>query len=217
MSVNTDSSGLSYSDHDVHHVNHSVRILAGSGGDDVFFRSNEQFEITERGLDPDELAELRAMRISIGPTAGAGENQTQRGEFSFTVEAGFNMSEGEALSTGSSSTTTDTDSDGTDEINVVVNDTDEVGQIYAYNDNFNIGYEAPSDSAGAAGTGNSNTEVISMSELFGSGPYVDAADDFNSQITVRPENVVEKLGVEVTYSLYYDVSQVEGGRTRFGR
>jgi hypothetical protein len=59
--------------------------------------------------------------------------------------------------------------------------------------------------------------MLNMAELFGSGPYVDAADDFSSRIRCRVTNAITEIGIAAQYTLYYNVSQVEGGRTRFGR
>lgn len=218
MSIQDGGGPISYSDHDVHHIRHNVTVAAGAGGDDLEQAAVEELEITERGLDPDELAELRAMHVSVGAVANGGEPQSQRGEFSFTVDAGFNIGENDGLFGGEGTATAfDPDGDDTDEIVSRIRDTDEVGQIYAFADNFSIGFDDDTNGNGGATSTSSMTETVNMSDLFGSGPYVDSADDFVSVINVEPDNVIERFGVEVAYSLYYNVEQVEGGRSRFGR
>jgi hypothetical protein len=59
--------------------------------------------------------------------------------------------------------------------------------------------------------------MLNMADLFGSGPFLDAADDFSSRIRCRVTNAVTEIGVAAQYSLFYRTEQVEGGRTRFGR
>lgn len=209
---------MSYADHDVHHVKHKLSQRPGTGGADVEFVSTEQFEITERGLDPDELAELKAMRVSIGVDVAAGQGQDSRGEIGYTVEAGFNTQGGETIRTVDTvNDQKDPDGDGTDEINVSTADTDEVGQIYTMADVVNVGFDDDANGNGAGGQSNVTTETLNMAELFGSGPFVDSADDFVSVIEFRPDNVIEFVAVDVVYTLYYDVSVTEGGRSRFGR
>lgn len=220
MSIQDSGGGgpVSYADHDVHHVRHKVVNRSGTGGDDITFTSSEQFEITERGLDPDELAELRAMRISIGSRVEAGADQTQRGELSFTIDAGFNTSDAEVIRrVPTDFEQFDPDGDATNEIGVSTSDTDEVGQIYTFADNLNVGYDDATNGKGAGGQNNAETEMLNMADLFGSGPYVDAADDFVSTVHVEPDNIVELAEVDVVYTLYYNVQQTEGGRSRFGR
>lgn len=213
------SGGVSYSDHDVHHVRHQAQVIPGSGGDDVTVNDVRQFEITERGLDPDELAELRAMRVSVGAIVGASQGQSSRGEVSFSVGCGFNLTGNEflTLTDDDASETFDPDGDATDEVRIITGDTDEVGQLYHLTDNVNIGYDDDTNGNGAGGANNSTTEMLNMADLFGSGPYVDAADDFSTFIGFNPDNVIESVNVVTKYSLYYNVTEVEGGRTRFGR
>lgn len=213
-----DSDMVSYADHDVHHIAHRVINNESTGGDDYVVEAVEEFEITERGLDPDELAELRAMRVQVGAFCQALQPQDSRGEFSFTIDAGFNIGVSDALHTASLNTTQfDPDGDGTDEAASSVRETDEVGQVYTYADNYNVGFDDDANGNGAGGNSNATAEMLNMQDLFGSGPFVDSADDFVSVVRVLPENVIETFGVQINYSLYYDVNEQEGGRTRFGR
>lgn len=213
------SGGVSYSDHDVHHIRHTLNVEPGTGGITTTVDDIRQFEITERGLDPDELAELRAMRVSVGCRVRSGQPQSQRGELSFQVGAGFNLSGNEFLAIADNDVEEfiDPDGDGTDEIKARTTDTDEVGQIYHMTDSYSVGFDDDTNGNGGPTNSAPHAEVLDMNELFGSGPYVDAADDFSSLVQFRPSNVIERLACEIKYSLYYDVSEVEGGRTRFGR
>lgn len=209
---------LSYADHDVHHIRHQISSLASSGGDDVTQTVEEEFEVTERGLDPDELAELRAMRVSIGTVAKAGQPQDSRGEFAFQVDAGFNIGESDALfSSNTTARDLDPDADGTDEVRSRVAETDEVGQVYTHANSVGIGFDDDANGNGAGGQGVTVTETVDLAGMFGTGPFVDSADDFVSVATLSPDNVIEFFGVEIAYSLYYNVETTEGGRSRFGR
>lgn len=218
MSIQDSSSGLSYADHDVHHIRHRALNQPASGGDDYVVNAVEEFEVTERGLDPDELAELRAMRVSVGAEVTAQEPQDSRGEFSFNIDAGFNIGVSDALNQqDTDSTDFDPDGDGTSEARSDVAETDEVGQIYTLSDNYNVGFDDDANGNGGGGSNVPVVETIDFAGMFGEGLYVDSADDFASVIAVKADNVVELVAVNVTYSLYYNVQETEGGRSRFGR
>jgi hypothetical protein len=180
----------------------------------------QQFEITQRGLDPDELAELRTLQVSIGirgVTAVGGGNQNQSGEVRAIVEPGFNLTDSEFLSDPDnlSSDTIDSDSSGTDDYAVTFGDTDEVGQLGSWVCMAGIGF----DDAGGGGpsTPGNVWDQVNMADLYGSGPFVDAADDFSSSIQLNVSNAVEQAECTVLYRLGYKVDEQEGGRTRFGR
>lgn len=219
MSIQGGGDGaVSYSDHDVHHVRHEIETQAGSGGDNVSDVSTFEFDITERGLDPDEIAELRAMRVTVGARADAVQGQDSRGAFQFDIDAGYNLSASEVIGQQiDQSEPLDPDGDGTDEFGTSAADTDEVGQVYTFGDAYMLGFDDDTNGNGSGTTLQSHTELLNMADLFGSGPYVDSADDFQSIINVEANNCIERLGVEVRYSLYYSVEQTEGGRSRFGR
>lgn len=213
------SSSLSYSDHDVHHVSHVLKWSdnADSGPDDSV-RDTRQFEITSRGIDPDELAELRAMRVQL--TLGTDDSPVAQDEAGAVIagfETGFNLSGDEFLFADRAQTGIDTDSSGTTDFQSIVNDTDEVGQLTADRLSMYVGYSDTTDGTGGAAGAPTMTYFLNCAELFGSGPYVDAADDFVTSITMDVNNLVAACTAEANLSLYYNVTEVEGGRTRFGR
>jgi hypothetical protein len=222
MSVHrSGNADVSYSDHDVHWIRHKNNFLAAAdSGPDTTFESEEQFEVTRRGLDPDELAELRALVVDVSIGTGVSPiDQDEIGSFKADIECGFNLSGDEFLrSFGTlSNETVDVDASGTDDFRVGTRETDEVGQLfsavlYAY-----PGYSDTNDGTGGSAGMPSLHETIDYTELTGGGPIVDAADDFTSRVSLDINNMVAGCEVDVTYGLYYAVEQSEGGRTRFGR
>lgn len=213
----------SYADHDVQHILHNVRFRrqGDSGGTDSY-ADERQFNITERGLDPDELAELRAARIDVAALqlpAEGGSAQDQEAAFRAAVDAGFNLTGTEFLgnTADASQDLIDNDNSGTDDYFVVTRDTDEVGQVYT-----TLISGAPTtlnatDGTGSGGIMETRRELIDFGELTEGGPVVDSADDWTSRVELSINNIVETVGVSVRYSLYYAVEESEGGRTRFGR
>lgn len=224
MSVNPGGSDgpMSYSDHDVHHLRHEVfHPRSADSGPTTAVSSVEQFNITERGLDPDELAELRAVRVqaslSVLPQA-AGSSQDQEGAFRLKAGAGFNLSGDEFLGIqGTQSESFDVDGSGTTDFQAITKDTDEVGQVYTAQLDGLLPVQNSTDANGAGGFTPHLEEKMDFDELTGSGPVVDAADDWTSLIRLETDNVVESLNGAVRYSLYYMVEETESGRTRFGR
>lgn len=186
-------------------------------GNGAAFSEEEQFEITERGLDPDELAELRAMRVQVAAIIDADGPQDSTGTCSIDVGAGYNLSGDEFLNANPDITQIDSDDSGTDDLVSATKDTDEVGQLYSTSFNAVIPYDDDANSNGAGPALPNETETMNYAAMFGSGPVVDAADDFTTRIRLGLTNAVQTVGVKTTYSLYYAVEAQEGGRTRFGR
>jgi len=213
------NNSMSYADHDVQWVRHSARFLNGAdSGPTTSIESEEQFEVTARGLDPDELAELRAMRVGVSfditanPTA-----QDEFGSFRAQVGSGFNLNGDEYLLATSDLEQVDVDGSGTNDFGVRTRDTDEVGQLFSGRFGGAYGFSDTTDGTGAGAALPSHQETIPVADLFGSGPYLDAADDFTSRIAMNVDNAVSDVACTVVYGLYYNVQQMEGGRTRFGR
>lgn len=218
MSVNPDMSATSYADHDVHHIAHKVQWSASAdSGPSDFLESIEQFEITERGLDPDELAELRAARVQVSTALETTTNQGLPGNVEAFVGAGYNLSGDEFVQKAKDETTVDADNSGTDDFIIATKDTDEVGQIYSSKVVGSAAFGDGSNGVGGGGNHISQAELLPMADLFGAGPFVDAADDFSSRIAIQVNDMLDSVSCNVVYSLYYDVSQTEGGRSRFGR
>lgn len=214
------STDLTYSDHEVHHISHGVKYDNGAdAGPNTLLASTEQFEITLRGLEPDELAELRAMRVALtlypgGSTVGA---QDEIGAVDADFSSGFNMSQPETVWDDPTSVDVDVDDSGTDDFRTFTNETDEVGNLTTDQLSSYIGYSDTTDGTGGSGSLAHRAYVIDFADMFGSGPYVDAVDDFSSIIRLAVRNCVADISAQAVYSLYYNVSETESGRSRFGR
>lgn len=216
--MSMDDGAVTYADHDVQHIRHGVRWQsdADSGPSDGY-GNVKQFEITERGLEPDEIAELRAMRVTLSSAQLTTVNQGLPGTVQGLVDAGYNLSGSEFLLGDSNTQNVDTDDSGTTDFVVRSRDTDEVGQIYTNRITETLSFGSNSNSVGGGGQGSTVVETVNMADLFGSGPFVDSADDFVSRIFLDVNDSLETVEVAVTYSLYYNVMETEGGRSRFGR
>ena len=219
VSRSGDSSGISYADHDVHHVSHVLRFSQDADdGPDTGYRDTRQWEITARGIDPDELAELRFMTIqmNLGNDADSIE-QDEIGSAVASYETGFNLSGDEFVLESRSTEDIDTGGGGNTDFIAAFGDTDEVGQLTANRLFQYAGYSDTTDGTGGAASGNTLAYQLNFGDVFGSGPYVDAADDFVTSIELNVDNMVSNMTAEINASLYYRVEEVEGGRTRFGR
>lgn len=213
-------SKLTYADHDVHHIRHEVlfRDTADSGPNDNY-ADEQQFEITARGIDPDELAELRTLTVRAALVVDdAPEVQDEIGGITADLGCGFNLSGTEFLNAGGASlSSVDNDNSGTADYQIVTKDTDEVGQLWSATLSAYPGFSDTADGTGGAGSMPVVTQTLDLSGMFGTGPFVDSADDFTSRVALNLDNLITGVGVNVQYSLGYRVETMEGGRTRFGR
>lgn len=209
---------MTYADHDVHWVQHGINFRStGDSGPDDGFTDTQQFEVTQRGLAPDELAELRLMRAQVGVIFDADGAQDSTGSVRVRVDSGFNLSGDEFLSSNPTFEQVDNDASGTNDYTVTTKDTDEVGQLFTFESAYAVPYDDDTSGNGAGGLMSPYGETINFADALGSGPFVDSADDFVSRLNMAITNNVTNVGVVVRYGLYYNVTEIEGGRTRFGR
>jgi len=212
------SDPLSYADHDVHHVSHRLEWLSGAdSGPDDSYRDTRQYQITRRGLDPDELAELRAIRAQYAMDVRVSGSQSEPGSVSAKIGAGYNLSGSELLSADPSFENVDVDDSGTPDYQVEFTDTDEVGQLLSTRASTIVPWGDDTNGDGGGVALATDSETIDYTELTGSGPVVDAVDDFVSSIELVVRNTVETVAITTNYVLYYAVEESESGRTRFGR
>jgi hypothetical protein len=211
--------GLSYADHDVQWILHNVTFLdTADSGPDTALADTQQFEITERGLDPDELAELRLLTVDVALSLDEGVvDQDEIGGFVASVDYGFNLAGEEYLSAGGTATNEDVDDSGTDDFTVITRDTDEVGQLGSHELAMYAGYSDTTDGTGGSASCPRFYTQIPFATMLGTGPVVDAVDDFTSRVRLTAENMVGGGQVSVRYGCYYAVEESETGRTRFGR
>ena len=210
---------LSYADHDVQHINHDLDYLASAdAGPSTTVTDVREWDVTTRGLDPDEIAELRALKVQFTlQQSGDPISQDEIGSVRASLDTGYNLAGTEFLSAGPSTVLLDTDNSGTDDVRVSLKDTDEVGQLTADQIAASVGYSDTTDGTGGSASFPHIEYWVSFPELFGSGPVVDSADGFNTRLELDVNNMVAGVGCSARLSLYYAVEQVEGGRSRFGR
>lgn len=210
MSVNPDGpDGVTYSDHEVQHIRHDLDI------DETFSGSTEtvteEFNITERGLDNDELAELVHFTVRTGIIQGGqATDDPNPGFVRMESGAGFNLAGSEFLldSPNSESITTG--------LTEFTRNTDEVGQVWSVQLSSTAPNFDSTNGAAASDEGNILQYSIDYRDKFGSGPFLDSTDDFNSKHVVTAENLDAAMRVISIYTLVYDVQELERGRSRFG-
>lgn len=220
MSVRRSGSGgdWEYAGHEVHHVTHEVDFLGSAdAGPSNDFADSRTWEVTDRGLDRDELAELRGIKVSFSlQSAGDPSAQSQIGSVRGYLGAGYNIEGSEWLSWGADTDFVDDDDSGTDDYRIQTKATGEQGQIVADRIASFIGFGSGADGAGgAAGLAETNY-FLDFSRHFGRGPVLDSNDDLKTRIRLDVNNSVIGIGATASLSLYYVLHEFEGGRPEFG-
>jgi len=221
MSVTGTPNGeeLAFSEIEPQHIRHSVRFYGDAdAGPTVKEGFSRDFPITDRGLNPDEVAELVGMNVRALVFSQADQPQDSLGSMTATLEAGFNLS-GEEFLYGNYDELEqfDVDDSGTVDFENRSNSIDEQGLLWAQAMQFEKGYDDDSNgNGGAGGSGNHTEEWIPFRDRFGQGPIVDEIDDFSSKILLDLENMIATCEARATYSLYYNVMELEEARSRYG-
>lgn len=222
MSINMESSGREYADHEVQVL--KMRGDPDIGADNSIDILHQTTPVSPRGIDSDELAELVAMRRWFNVKSFGEQDATQTEPGSVTVEAdlGANLSPQELA--------TRTTDGGTDVVaeSQVINDQDTGSLIFGnYNepglfDSFSAdataGFNEIGDGTGGPGSGSRNEErFINFADEFGSGPYMDRTDDLSVHVEVSSLNAANDVEAEVYYTLYWNVQEMPEGRASFAR
>lgn len=199
----TDNMLNTYSDVQAHHILYRLEIEAGATDENT-----EEFNVTERGLDNDEIAELIAFRYDVACFSEDHENDVGSSGV-FTLGAGYNLVQDEFLSY-------QPDILNLSNTEITTKDTDEQGQIFS--SAVSIGRNTDDDASGSAAgaTGQRDAGIVNYRDLFGSGPYLDSTDDLRIRIQGRSDPGVTAISTELRLSLYYLVGEVEGTRATFG-
>lgn len=220
MSVRRSGSGgdWEYSGHEVQHIHHDVDWLAtADAGPSNTIDNVQRWEVTDRGLERDELAELRAVKVSFSlQQVGDPSSQDEAGSVRAFLDGGFNLSGDEFLSLGPSTAQIDDDNSGTNDYRISTKSSGEQGLLFADRIAGNPGfYEGASGAGGAAGFPNVHY-FLDFGEHFGTGPVLDVNDDFVTRIELDVNNMVAGVGATAGVSLYYVLHEFEGGRPEFG-
>ena len=225
--MNGGSTATEYADHEVQIVSGRVTVdtdfFDGTTAD--YIHSTEP--VSKRGLDSNELAELKAMYRTCSIRIGALDDnlQTELGDATAEVALGVNMGPDE-LPTRTTIVGTDvTDSSATTVINdqnggsFSVANFEEPGILDVTRATGAAGYEAATSGAGAGSQATTATERDFDFSVLGSGPYLDRTDDLDLAMELETVNLSDGVvcQVEVTYILYWDVHEAQGGRGAFAR
>lgn len=225
MSINMDSGGTEYADHEVQVIYGQKTIQEGSGNANADIDTVEQYEpVSDRGLDSDELAELVGFHrtVSVYATREEEATTTEPGDVLAEIGLGVNLSEQEFA-----------EQSGAQQNGTVVEDFDEgtIGQqnvVNNYSEPGVVDTMAPITIAPSAApttdqdisVGGPNVErsrTMFFSEKLGTGPFVDRTDDLTLHSEVQTINANCRAVVEVIYVLYWSVEEMPEGRASFSR
>lgn len=228
MSINMDSGGTEYADHEVQVITNQISF---NGTSDT---SSEQIEVLDqldpvsnRGIDSDELAELVFMRRHAMLYIDAAANQSQVGELFAEHSFGINLGSTELPPNANNNNSTAAPRNvNEDNTNIDSSTAQSRGANYSEPGILDFGslacmagYENAATGGAGGGATNAmakNTE-INFSENFGSGPYIDRTDDLTVFAELNAENLVSDVSLETTYVLYWSVEEMPEGRASFAR
>lgn len=211
-------SGASYSDHEIQHIKNGLAFLDGAdAGPNTSVTDENQFNVTERGLDNDELAELVYLRADIALYSNSVGDQTTRNIIIANTDFGANLAGQENLNAFSTSEDFDVDDSGTDDFSRFEHVTDEAGQFYSEELHAGIGFRDTGNSVGA----NQSIDRVQIEMPFraitGGGPFLDSTDDLTSRFNMSVSNAIDSAKLTERIYLVWDVDTVEGGRAAFGK
>jgi len=200
MSVNMENmtDDVEYSDHEVQNI--SALLTGISPGDeaDTFTRLEP---LGQRGLDPNEVAELVALyRIVAAPN---GETE---------VDLMINGSKDESPSNAAGNITTGFLDGAPEDANG-----NNQGPLANYMDNGVLDTGAALNDPDPITATNQSGYFVNFRSEFGSGPYVDANDDLGLHIEFDvPSDAPNSETMQVIYRLYWHVVEVSDGIPEFG-
>jgi len=227
MSINM-SEPAEYADHEVQVLTSKMTIDTDlADGDSCEYITSVE-PVSDRGLDSNELAELKHMyrKASISITQLNDNTQTELGEVVAEASLGINMGPDELPTrptvTGSrvqdaSNTTVVNDQDGGV---FSVSNFEEPGILDFTSGGANAGFNEVGTGTGGGSHVTTPTERdFSFSDTFGTGPFVDRTDDIDLNVELVGSNLSDgvRAEYEVSYLLYWNVHEAEGGRGAFAR
>lgn len=172
--------------------------------------------LRDAGLQNDELAELVALERDI--VCGFRSNsQNETAPPAVEVEGGLgvNMSEPEEFTTEGNAPVTTT-VDGTNVVKIL-GSTENAAELDIYHQNASPFYDDDTTAGGGAGFfAGSPYRKINYRDEFGQGPILDANDELNAKQEVDTHTVDNAFRTLSSYTLYWDVREVEGARQPFG-
>jgi len=205
-----------YSDHEYQWIRHRVRFLSGAdAGPDLAEAEQPQFEPTTRGLDTDELAELREVYVSASTRHQNNDasSQSEVGEVIGQGSFGINLDGGEFLRPGSNSIFRDVDGSGTDDLEIQVDDQEEPGLLGEFSTTATAGFVDATNGPGGSGSAARQQYRLTFGPV-GSGPVVDRTDDLDLRHRLIVRNQVTECLSEVVLGLRWRPMTVEGGRAK---
>lgn len=228
MSMNPDTSmsvSDSYSEFEVQQV--GLRQQPGQSGtgdngnnverEDVYTTT----PVDQNGIDNDELAELvafyRTVRLFIQDEDA--ETQSEAGDADGEGGMGINIggSDDFAVQVPANRTTEARGTPGppSEDGGFIAGEADDPGQIDYWQVGAEAGFQDDVNGPGGGGATGVSDRYVNLRTQFGSGPYVDRTDDIDFLVETVNNDVVGRTFHEVIYTLYWDVTTVEGGRAAF--
>lgn len=210
------NSGLAYIDVEEQVIRESIEAEAES--DDSESQSLEtSYDITERGLDRGEIAEILAIaeEWSIYRDDSQATGQVERGSVRFRNEFGTHPSP----STFDSSTVEEeVEGDITFKLNN--GQADEAGVFSLLSLKLQTGQSevntADGYAFGVGGDFDHGNRIIDFHGMFNEGPLVDRFDDLFSHWNVITHNLSDDYNLDINRQIWYNVMEKDEAEMRFG-
>jgi hypothetical protein len=201
-------SGLRFSDVEIQNIGFRKEgTLGGADGDSA---SRNDYEITERGLDHNEIAELvfmyRDYYLAAESTGGTGSDATAPGSLEGAASLGVNLEGAEDIVSDQPYV------DGPDSV------TDERGQLDFVEAEIAVLYQDTANQNGGGGNSMGRDRTMNWRHHFGRGPAFDSADDLSLRMDVEKHGAGgdTRAKSHVYYQLGWVVHEVEDIRPQFG-
>lgn len=221
MSINMDTGGTEYADHEVQVIGANPTANGGSPESVQVEVPQELYDpVSERGIDSDELAELVAMYRSAHLYVPQDENTGQSREGAGLAEfnLGINLSGKSELPTDGFTNAPTSSEETIENGNLRRFNTNEPGALDHSTISVTPGFTGDTGASSSSGSAGVNVErFINFREEFGSGPYVDRTDDLTIGAEIQKFDMVSGLDLEVRYTLYWNVEEMPEGRASFAR
>lgn len=208
MPISTAEEGFAYNNLEEQYMKEVVAVDGGDD-DDAGQSSTISYDVTERGLDRGEIAEVVAIHTTASMNLQESEVATQTEPGSVHISNSFGTNPDGDGSVGLTPAEISLESVSNVEFGFNSATQDELGIL----DQVEIGYNMPfSDATNGFGGGGMVPTVdhlLNLKEMFGRGPMVDRFDDFFSHYLVTVRSISDKQEMNLKRRVWYQIHDRE--------
>jgi hypothetical protein len=195
--------GLQYADFEFQHIRGGNVSPSGDTGDNS---SDRSYEVLGGDLQHDEvamLANIRAVLVTEVTESPAADSQDEAGAYGGKAELGINIDGSERFTS--------------DQRDLNFGDEDNPGILSVLaTGSSSTPFVDTSAGAGGGGGAPHDRQEINFMELYGSGPFLDKADDLTVRVESNAQNSVVEITSTVWWTLGFLVYEMENVRPTFG-